>query len=582
VAALEPGARRWVEQTLARLTPDEKVGQLVMPGVDSTYLPTDSEAFRRVEALVKGGKVGGVLVFGGNEAVPGVLLNPTYGSGVVLGDPLSAAATLNRLQRAASVPLLNAGDFEWGVGMRIRGATQFPRAMAFGAAGDVRLAEEAGRITGAEMRAIGVHVDFAPVADVNNNPRNPVINTRSFGEDPARVGALAAAFARGLAHAGVVSTLKHFPGHGDTDVDTHLGLATVPHGRARLDEIELAPFRAALGAGTPAVMIGHIELPAAEPQKGLPATLSARVVDGLLRRELGFGGLVLTDSMSMHAVAKMMPPGEAAVRAVEAGNDVVLHPPDDRAALDGLREAVRSGRLSAARIDSSVRRLLETKARLGLHASRVVPLDALADVVGGAAHRAVAQAVSERAVTLVRDEHRAVPLALPADAAVLHLSVLDYPANWRIAAPGRTLVPALRARWPRLTAVELSDRSTAAELDLVRATAPRYAAVVVAVYVRAASSSGRLELSPGLVGLLNALARAAGSAQPFVTVFFGNPYVTASLVDVPAALLTYDFGDLAEQSAARALAGEIAIQGRLPIAIPEVGAVGDGLERPAR
>ena len=579
VAALEPAARRWVEQTLAGLTPDEKVGQLVMPGVDSTYLPTDSDAFKRVEGIVKDGQVGGVLVFGGTEAVPGVLLNATYGSGVVLGDPLSAAATLNRLQRAATVPLLNAGDFEWGVGMRIRGATQFPRAMAFGAAGDARLAEEAGRITGAEMRAIGVHVDFAPVADVNNNPRNPVINTRSFGEDPARVGALAAAFARGLARAGVISTLKHFPGHGDTDVDTHLGLATVPHDRARLEKIELAPFRAALGAGTPAVMIGHIELPAAEPEKGLPATLSARVVDGLLRRELGFGGLVLTDSMSMHAVAKMMPPGEAAVRAVEAGNDVVLHPPDDRAALDGLREAARSGRLSAARIDTSVRRLLETKARLNLHASRVVPLDAVADVVGSAAHRAVAQAVSERAVTLVRDEHGAVPLTLPKDAAVLHLSVLDYPANWRIAAPGRTLVPALRARWPRLTAIELSDRSTGAELDLVRASAPRYAAVVVAVYVRAASASGRLELSSELARLLNGLARAAGSTQPFVAVFFGNPYVTASLGDVPAALLTYDFGDLAEGSAGRALAGEIAIQGRLPIAIPEVGAVGHGLER---
>jgi beta-N-acetylhexosaminidase len=278
----------------------------------------------------------------------------------------------------------------------------------------------------------------------------------------------------------------------------------------------------------------------------------------------------------------MWPPGEAAVRAIEAGNDVVLHPPDDRAALDGLRQAARSGRLPAARVNASVRRLLETKARLGLHASRIVPLESVADVVGSAAHRAVARAVSERALTLLRDEHEAVPLALPKDAAVLHLSVLDYPANWRISAPGRTLVPALRRRWPNLTAIELSDRSTAAELDLVRASAPRYAAIIVAVYVRAASASGRLELSPELVRLLNGLGRAAGSAQPFVAAFFGNPYVIASLPDVPAALLTYDFGDLAEQSAARAVAGEIPVGGRLPIAIPGAGAVGHGLERAAR
>src|SRR5215218_950403 len=352
---LDKVAQRWVDRTLATMTVDDKAAQLVFPGLDSTFLSTDSDTFDRLRELAGKWHVGGFLVFGGSEPVPGVLLNPTYGS-VILGDPLSAAGTLNRLQQLSPLPLLNAGDFEWGVGMRIRGATQFPRAMAFGAAGDATLTQEAGRLTGVEMRAIGVHMDFAPVADVNNNPRNPVINTRSFGEDPSRVSEHAAAFTRGLQGAGVVATLKHFPGHGDTDVDTHIGLATVPHARDRLDRVELAPFRAGIAAGTEAVMVGHLEVPAIDDARSQPATLSPKAITGLLRGDLAFNGLIVTDSMSMQAITKMMPPGEAAVRTIEAGSDVVLHSPDDRAAITALREAIAGGRLSLQRIDASVRR----------------------------------------------------------------------------------------------------------------------------------------------------------------------------------------------------------------------------------
>ena len=361
---LDADAARWVDRTLATMSTDDKAAQLVFPGLDSTFLSTDSDTFERLRELAEKWHVGGFLVFGGSEPVPGVLLNPTYGS-VILGDPLSAAATLNRLQRVSPLPLLNAGDFEWGVGMRIRGATQFPRAMAFGAAGDKALTQQAGRLTGVEMRAIGVHMDFAPVADVNNNPRNPVINTRSFGEDPSRVGEHAAAFARGLQDAGVIATLKHFPGHGDTDVDTHIGLATVPHPRDRLDQVELAPFRAGIAAGAQAVMVGHLEVPAVDDTRSQPATLSPKAITGLLRRDLAFDGLIVTDSMSMQAITKMMPSGDAAVRTIEAGSDVVLHSPDDRAAITALREAIAgdgcrtSASISRCAASSSSRRSLD-------------------------------------------------------------------------------------------------------------------------------------------------------------------------------------------------------------------------------
>jgi beta-glucosidase-like glycosyl hydrolase len=559
-------AVRWVEKTLASLTLDEKIGQLLVSSFESTYVPDDSEAFNRLADLVTKTHVGGFLVFGGTETAPPVLLNPSYGT-VIRGQPLEAAVTLNRLQRLAKVPLLNAADFEFGVGMRIAGGTDFPRAMAFGAVGDPSLAEQSGRIIAAESRAIGIHVDFAPVADVNNNPRNPVINTRSFGEDPAKVGALASAFVRGLRAGGVLATVKHFPGHGDTDVDTHLGLPVMPHDRARLDRVELPPFRLALAAGADAVMVAHVELPEIDAAK-VPATFSKLTIDGLLRGDLGFNGLVYTDSMSMAAIAAMSPPGEAAARAIEAGADIVVHSPDDGAAAAGIRAALDRGEIAMARIDASVRRVLTAKARLRLDESRLVDVERIAAVVGGRAHQAIARTVSERSVTLVKDTHSSLPLTLPREKSVLAISLLDYPGGWRIASPGRTFLPALKARWPNVTALELSDRSTAAERELVMAMAPRFDAIVLGIYVRAASGSGRLDLSTDLARLVKALGRQSSASRPIVACFFGNPYVASSVAELPAMLLTYDFGDLAESSAVRALTGEIPATGQLPITIP--------------
>jgi beta-glucosidase-like glycosyl hydrolase len=573
---LDRSAEQWVQRTLKSMTLEQKVGQLLMPSFESTFLSSDSDEFDRLSRLVREQHVGGFLVFGGSEPAPSVLLNPTYGT-VTLGQPLAAASTLNRLQGLAAIPLLNAADFEGGPGFRIAGAIGFPRAMAFGAAGDPELARRAGRAAGAEARAMGIHVSFAPVADVNNNPRNPVINTRSYGEDPARVGALASAWVRGLAEAGELSTLKHFPGHGDTDVDTHLGLATIAHPRARLDAVELAPFRDAIAAGADAVMVAHIAMPTLDAVSGRPATLSPPVVTDLLRKDLGFDGLVYTDSLHMQAIAVQMDAGEAAVRAIEAGNDVVLHSPDDRLAFAALVRAAREGRIPGSRVEQSALRILRAKARLGLHRTRVVDLETLPAAVGTRAHHAIADEVSRRGITLLRDERDAVPLRLPAGAQVLYLSVLDYPGGWRIAAPSRTFIPELRKRVSGVTAIELSDRSTREEIELVRAMAPRFDAVVAGVFVRAASASGRLDLTPALAGLLTQVAGAA-TDRPVVAVLFGNPYTAITLRELPAVLLAYDFYDRAERSAVRALFGEAPIGGRLPIALPGLFPVGHGLD----
>jgi beta-N-acetylhexosaminidase len=575
-------AEQWVEQTQKTLTIDEKIGQLIVPSFESSYLSIDSDTFDTLARLVRDYHVGGFHVFGASQPAPQVLLNSGYGT-VLLGQPLAAAFLINRLQTLSKVPLLNTADFETGVGFRLFGATSFPRQMAMGAiaGGDAeRLVREEARITASESRAIGVSVNFAPVADVNNNPRNPVINTRSYGEDPARVAALVAAYVEGARDAGMIATIKHFPGHGDTDVDSHLGLPVVTFDRTRLDRLELVPFRRGIERGAPAVMAAHIELPALDPAPLTPATFSAPVLQTLLRSDLGFGGLVYTDSMSMDAVAKMVAPDEGAIRAVLAGADQVLHSPDPIAAFEGLKHAVASGRISEKRLDESVRRLLRAKASVGLHQRRVVDLDAVPSNVGGRAHQAIAQDAFARSVTLVKDEQHQIPLRVPRDTALLYLSVVDYPAGWQIAAPSRTFIPELKKRWPQVTAVEVSDHTPPGDLDMVRSMVPRYGAIVASVFVRATSGSGRLDLAEPLVKLLKDVARAASrTSTPLISTFFGNPYVVTGLAELPTALLTYDFYDLAEASAVRAIAGEAPIRGKLPITLSAMQPAGFGLER---
>ncbi len=575
--ALDRAGEKWVQDTLKKMTVEEKVGQMIVSSFQTTFMSTDSAEFDELVRAVHEQRVGGFHVFGGAELVPPVLLNPTYGA-VTLGQPLEAASIINRLQAISPVPLLNTADFEAGVGFRIAGATAFPRLMAFGAARDERLAEEAGRVTGEEARALGVHVNFAPVVDVNNNPRNPVINTRSYGEDPQMVGRLASAYIRGMQKAGVSATLKHFPGHGDTDVDSHLGLPIIKHPRARLEQMELVPFRAGVAAGADAVMTAHIELPELDPTPKTPTTLSGPIIQGLLRKDLGFDGLIYTDSMGMAGVAAIYSPAEAAVRAIKAGNDVILHSPNDAAAFRGLVDAVKAGEIPAAQVDASVQRILRAKARAGLHRNRLVNLDQISTVVGTRRNQGVADQVSERSITLLKDTRSQVPLKAPREAQVLYLSVLDFPSNWRIAAPSRTFIPELRKRWPNVTSIELSDRTTPAELELVRAMAPRYDAIVASIFVRAGSASGRMDLAEPLQRLLNGFNR---GSRPFVTVFFGNPYVAMYMPELPAVLLTYDFYDRAEVSAVKALAGEIPIGGRLPIELPGYAKVGAGLDRSA-
>lgn len=580
--APDPKAEAWVRKTLKRMTLEEKIGQLVVPGLNGVYTPLDGDAAEKLDRLARERRVGGFHVFGGAEALPPVLLNPAYGTSggrATRGQPLAIAVLLNRLQRASALPLLFTADFEGGAGYIVEGATRLPRAMAIGATRDPGLAERAGRLVAGEGRALGVHVDFYPVVDVNNNPANPIINVRSFGEDPAFVGQMAVAYMKGIQAGGMLSTAKHFPGHGDTATDTHLDLAVIEHPRSRLDAVELVPFKAVIAAGIDAVMSTHIRLPALDPTEGLPATLSRPILTGLLRTELGFSGLVFTDSMSMLAISRRFGNEKAAAMAVEAGADVVLDPPDPEAALRGIREAVDAGAITREQLDRSVERLLRAKVLLGLHRARTVDVEAVPAGLGGRTRHAVAVEIASRAMTLAKDDRAQVPLRLKAGARVLVLSMIDYATGWREGAPGRVFVPELKKRFADVTAVEVSDRATAAEMDLVRALARRSDAVVAATYVRIASSSGRMGLGEAQVTLLERLA--ADATRPFVAVAFGSPYVGDLAPRVPALLLAYDWTDAPEAAAVRALCGEAPIGGRLPVTIPGLFPVGHGLDRAA-
>jgi len=571
----------WVTRTLAKMTLDEKIGQLIFTSFNAAYMSTDSDEFERLRHLVRDLKVGGIHVFGSAEALPQVMLNPVWGGGPASrkGDPYAAATTLNRLQSESEIPLLTSGDFEGGAAYILNGATRLPRAMVIGATGDSQMAFNAGVVAATEARAVGVNIDFYPVVDVNNNPRNPIINLRSFGEDPAFVSKMAVAYIKGIQSTGAFATAKHFPGHGDTNVDTHLGLAVINHPRERLDQVELVPFKAAIAAGVDAVMSSHIVLPALDPTPGIPATLSRPILTGLLRNELKFNGLIFTDSMTMDAISKMFSHDKAAAMAVEAGVDFVLHSPDDDAAFRGIKAAVAAGEISESQINASVERILRSKARLGLHLNRQVDVAAIADRFGTRAHAQIAQEINDRGLTLIKDERNQVPLAASREANLLYLSVLDYASGWREGIPSRTIVPELKKRWPNLTSVEVTDRTTASEYELIRALTRRADAVVAGVFVRIASFSGRMDLSQPQIALLDSV---AAQNKPFVTVCFGNPYTATFLPKLPAVLLGYEFSDFTERAAARALAGEIPIGGRLPISLPGMFPVGHGLTRAAK
>ncbi len=541
----------------------EKIGQLIMPRILGDFAPEGSDSFEQITRYVDEAEIGGVIVS--------------------VGTPLDVATKLNVLQRRSRLPLLVAADLETGAGFRMRGAvylpngtelggaSQFPSLMALGATGDPSLAYEMGRVTAQEARAVGIHVPFAPVLDVNNNPENPVINVRSFGEDPELVGRMGACLVRGIQDHGAIATGKHFPGHGDTDTDSHLALPIIRVSQERLETVELRPFRAAMAAGMQAVMTAHIALPGMTESRELPATLSWNVLTGLLRGRMGFDGLVFTDAMNMDAIDRMFGIDEDTIRAIEAGADVILIPPDPPAAVRAIERAVASGRIAESRIDDSVRRVLSAKARMGLHLDRSVDLEDVHRQVGIESNTRVAREIAERSLTLFRNEGDLLPLAGTRSANVLSVT---YRRRSDLLA-GSTFNQTLRGTYPRLRTAEIGSNTTDEEYQRLTQRARGSDLVVVSLYITEVSSDGEVAGTPELMEFIRGVSR---SDRPNVLISFGNPYLLNEFPEVRSYMAAWSGAAVSQDAAARALVGDLAIQGRSPAQISADHGIGAGLQ----
>ncbi|MHB1168489.1 MAG: glycoside hydrolase family 3 protein [Longimicrobiales bacterium] len=550
----------WVQSTLAGMSLREKVGQLVMPRISGDYVAEDSRRFERARRWVTEQKIGGVIIS--------------------IGPPYEIAAKLNVLQRIADVPLLVSADMEHGPGQILRGgtvlpygietgaATRFPPLMGLGATGDERFARELGRITALEGRAAGVHVAFAPVVDVNNNPNNPIINVRSYGADPQLVARFGVAHVEGLQDNGMIATVKHFPGHGDTGRDSHIEPLMISVDRARAEQVELVPFRAAIDAGVGAVMSAHIAFPALTGDS-IPATLNPKLLRGLLRDEFDFDGLIFTDALDMGAIVQEFSADAAPVLALNAGADVLLQvmPDDVERVIDSVVAAVEAGRLPMAQLDRSVRRVLEAKAHLGLHHERMIDLDSINDVLAIDEHVDIAQEAADRSITLVRDERSLVPLRGRV------LSVV-YSDDYDPMA-GRTFQRELFAGNEQVRTAQIDGRSSAADLAALQARADSFDIVVFAPFISVAAYKGGLALPPEVANTVSTIS----TRTPVVVTSFGNPYLLSQLSTVQGYVLAWGGWEAPQRAAARALLGQIDITGRLPIPLPPQYQIGHGLQR---
>src|SRR5829696_2577683 len=583
----------WADSVLATLSLRDKAAQMVWPWVLGDYTAADDPTYRRVERLVREQHLGGIIIS--------------------VGSPTEIASKLNALQQASSLPLLVGADLETGAAFRARGgyflpnaidlggATYFPYAMGIGATRDTTFAYQMGRATAREGRALGVHMAFAPVLDVNNNPRNPVISLRSFGENPQLVARLGAAFVRGIQENGMLATGKHFPGHGDTEQNSHLELARVTASTARLDSVELVPFRAAVQAGVRGIMTFHGQLPGLDTSS-LPATLNPRIMTDLLRTQLGFRGLVVTDALDMNGVLGKMTMAEVTQRAVVAGNDVLLMPTDIPGAIDAVVDGVRRGLFTEARIDESARKLLVAKQEMGLARQRLTDLQAMRIVVGDSASVASARLAAERAITLVKDSLGVVPFGgLARTARVVSVTIAprtDLGAGVTFNAELARMFPALRSI--SLSTEQVFDATAAAaaapgqNAQYIATPQPRLLPalvenalrgaqgadlVVVSSYFGAGSSTSRLSAPEGMADLLNGLQK---TGTRVVLTTFSNPYIAQDLPPVSSYFIAWGGSPLMQRAAARALLGLTPITGQLPISIPSVAAYGAGLRRDVR
>jgi beta-N-acetylhexosaminidase len=555
-------ALKWADKQLSKMSTDEKIGQVVHIGVNAQYVSQDSNEYKELMRHVVENKVGGVTVF--------------------VGGLYETVHLVNRMQENAKIPLLISADFETGVGMRFFDTVNFPWNMGVAATGNPEFARREGEIVGREAKAMGVQQVFAPVADVNNNADNPVINVRSYGENPDDVARFAVAFTEGLQSQNVLATAKHFPGHGDTNIDSHRGLPIIDLPRSRLDAVELVPFKAVANAGIGSVMVAHISLPQIDPTEvkplkqaiaatdtdaeivtekaTLPSTLSPIVINQILKKEMNFDGLVVTDAMSMSGLTLYFNQDEAAVRAFLAGADVLLKPADVDLSLKGLKDAVKSGRISEERLNEAVRKQLAWKYQLGLEKQKITPIEEIDKVISSNTTRMLTTEIAENAMTLVKNDDDALPLTK--DKKIFYLGITNGDDR---SFSGTPFQREMRANGYRFESVVLDDRSTEEELNLAFKKAMAADVVLAGLFGRVRSGA---RSSVGLPDpAVRVLRQILQSDKKVISLSFGNPYLLKNFPEMKTYIVAY--GDMVslQRAAAKAVSGSIDFKGKLPITV---------------
>jgi len=544
-------AENWVEKTLKSLTLREKIGQMVMVRMSGEFQNWSDPRFLELRRHIEENHLGGFILF--------------------RGEANSIAALTNELQRMSKHPLLFAADYERGLRMQLRTGTPFTTNMGVGATGDVQAAYRQGKIIAEEMRAIGVNWLFAPVADINNNPDNPVINIRSFGASPERVGEFVSALAKGVRDGGALATLKHFPGHGDTATDSHIGLSIVPVDKQRINSVELVPFKMGIGSGVDAVMTAHLAMPKVTGDE-VPGTLNPKITTDILRKELGFNGIVTTDAMEMGAIKKTYSDEKSVVMAVKAGADIVLLPNDARKTIDSIEAAVKSGELTEERINESVRRLLSAKYRLGLTQNRLVDLAKVNQLMEKPENVREANQTAEKSITLLRNGDNVLPLTVEKANKTLFVVIAadDEPIE------GVALMPEIARRAPRAKIIRLDPRTISEEYSAAVKQAADYDSIVLAPFVKRAALKGTVALPENQTNFVRQMLALNKSVA---VVAFGSPYLIRQFPEAKNYVAAYAIEEVAQTAAARAIFGEVPFTGKLPVSVPGIFEIGAGISK---
>lgn len=545
-----PSQEQWVRQKLTTMTTRDKIAQMVISSTFGENYDESSGEYKRMSKLCKEDKIGGFIFFKGSSS--------------------GYANLSNKLQELSETPLLISADFERGTGMRVTDGTLFPNNMAIGATGNPSLAYKMGLVIARESRSLGVHQNYAPVCDVNNNPNNPIINVRSFGEDPKLVSRMSEMMIKGLQEGSVIATAKHFPGHGDTEIDSHKDLPVLNFSMDRLNQIELVPFKNAVEKNVMSVMIAHLSFPELEPIPNVPASLSESIVQGLLIDKLGFNGLIVTDALNMKGITKYFSPSQVAVMCVKAGIDLILMPMDETAAIDAIEKAVADGDITSERIDKSAEKILKAKSWLGLNENKYVNSADVYKNVNTLESNLLAQQIANESITLVKDDFNVIPLKKKSKILVLNLS--DGKDNGNSAA----FSAGIKERFPDAEIIDITSEIADGELSIVaEENLKSFDYVVAAVYAKVRFGTGKISVLPSQARLLNSFP----DKTKLAVISFGNPYILKEFPDIPSYICAYGDADVSINAVFMAIMGEIRIKGKLPVSISAEYRIGAGLER---